>query len=114
MIWAYGTGILAIAAAMKGAKRILALDTDKNALKNAIENIKLNGVARSRIMVRLGSTDSSVGDTYDIIFANIQSSILRTMLLNLKEPLIRLAPLYSPVCSKQNALDSVRVLKRMI
>lgn len=80
-----GTGILAIAASMKGAKRILALDTDKNALKNAIENIKLNGVARSRIMVRLGSTDSSVGDTYDIIFANIQSSILRTMLLNLKE-----------------------------
>ncbi|MEE3235463.1 MAG: 50S ribosomal protein L11 methyltransferase [Candidatus Latescibacterota bacterium] len=80
-----GSGILAVAAAMRGAKKILALDTDKQAVKNVAENTTLNGVDRSRVMICLGSIDSAVGRTYDLIFANIQSSILRPMIPRLTE-----------------------------
>ena len=84
-----GSGILAIGAAMRGAAKVLAVDTDKISLENVAENIKLNGIDRSRVLIRLGSIDSSVGCAYDLIFANIQSSILRPMLT-------RLATLISP------------------
>lgn len=79
-----GSGILAIGAAMRGAAKILAIDTDKISLENVAENIKLNGIDRSRVLIRLGSVNSSVGCAYDLIFANIQSSILRPMLTRLK------------------------------
>lgn len=85
-----GSGILAISAAMRGVAKVLAVDTDKKSLENVAENIKLNGIDRSRVLIRLGSIDSSVGCTYDLIFANIQSSILRPMLT-------RLANLISPI-----------------
>ena len=80
-----GSGILSVAAALRGAKKILALDTDRQAVRNVLENIKLNRIDRSRVMICLGSIESSVGSCYDLIFANIQSSILRPMFSRLKE-----------------------------
>lgn len=39
-----GSGVLAIAAAKLGARRVLALDLDPVAVKNALENVELNGL----------------------------------------------------------------------
>jgi ribosomal protein L11 methyltransferase len=52
-----GSGILAIAAAKLGAKHILALDPDPDAVCNALENVRLNGVA-NRVSVKRGTIDS--------------------------------------------------------
>lgn len=40
-----GSGVLAIAAAKLGARRVLALDLDPVAVKNASENVELNGLS---------------------------------------------------------------------
>ena len=73
-----GTGVLAILAAMKGAKHIDAIDVDHWCYANAIENIEIN--RQGHIMVHQG--DASVlennlkGRQYDIILANINRNIL--------------------------------------
>jgi ribosomal protein L11 methyltransferase len=52
-----GSGILAIAAAKLGAGQILGLDPDQDAIDNATENVRSNGV-EDRVSVRLGSLET--------------------------------------------------------
>lgn len=70
-----GTAVLAILSAMKGARRIVAIDIDEWAYTNAIENISLNQV--ENIQVALGGAEK-IKDyaPFDIIFANINRNIL--------------------------------------
>lgn len=70
-----GTAVLAILAKMRGAKRVAAIDIDKWAYDNAMDNIKLNGT--KEIEVALGGAEK-IADmgTFDIIFANINRNIL--------------------------------------
>ena len=75
-----GSGILAITAAKLGAKNILALDTAPIAVQTAQVNIKTNKVA-DNIKVKLGTLDSSIGPSnFDLIVANIYSSIIIDLL----------------------------------
>ncbi|MGM9847964.1 MAG: 50S ribosomal protein L11 methyltransferase [Muribaculaceae bacterium] len=69
-----GTGILAILAAMRGAK-VDAVEIDEMAYVNAVENVKLNG--HPEINVMLGDV-SKLPDipTYDILLANINRNII--------------------------------------
>lgn len=69
-----GTAVLAILAAMKGAKRIVAIDIDEWAYNNSSENIKLNNT--ERIEVKLGGAEILDDEKYDYIFANINRNIL--------------------------------------
>jgi len=70
-----GTAVLAILSAMKGAKRIVAIDIDEWAYDNAIENINLNQV--ENIQVALGGAEKIENHApFDIIFANINRNIL--------------------------------------
>jgi ribosomal protein L11 methyltransferase len=69
-----GTGILGILASMKGAKEITAIDIDKWAYNNTIENAQINGI--SNIAVKQGNAEILGGEKYDIIYANIQRNIL--------------------------------------
>lgn len=62
-----GTGILAIGAALAGAKNIIATDIDPVAVKVARENCKLNKVKMSLTMKELGKISGS----FNIVFANI-------------------------------------------
>jgi ribosomal protein L11 methyltransferase len=74
-----GSGILAMAAALLGAGRILALDIDPDAVVVAQENLQLNALEDS---VECGTTPlESLTERFDIILANI-----------LAEELVRLAP----------------------
>ncbi|OGW37863.1 MAG: ribosomal protein L11 methyltransferase [Nitrospirae bacterium GWD2_57_9] len=68
-----GTGLLAIAAAKLGYRRIVAVDTDPLATEASRMNIGLNGV--TNIEVRDGSMDA-VPEKYDCIAANIISGVL--------------------------------------
>jgi len=70
-----GTAILAILASMRGAKAITAIDIDKWAYDNAIENLELNHIAN--VSVYIGGAESlDKYGTYDIVLANINRNIL--------------------------------------
>lgn len=69
-----GTAILAILASMRGANPIKAIDIDKWAYDNAIENLELNKI--KNISVEIGGAELLGNTTFDIILANINRNIL--------------------------------------
>ncbi|SHJ22410.1 50S ribosomal protein L11 methyltransferase [Pseudozobellia thermophila] len=69
-----GTGVLAILAAMKGAKKVDAIDIDNWCYLNAKENVERNGVGQ--VSVFEGDAQLLGGTAYDIILANINRNIL--------------------------------------
>jgi len=69
-----GTSVLAILAAMRGARDIVAIDIDKWCTENSFENIAMNHI--SGIDVRLGGAELLEGLHFDIILANINRNIL--------------------------------------
>lgn len=70
-----GTAVLAILARMKGAGRVVAIDIDEWAYRNALENIRLNHT--DDIQVALGGAEQIAPfGTFDYIFANINRNIL--------------------------------------
>ena len=83
-----GTGVLAIAAALTGARQVLAVDNDRWSVENAVENVDLNGV-QNHVEVRLGSLDECGPGPFSVILANInRETLLRMMpgLARLLEP----------------------------
>jgi ribosomal protein L11 methyltransferase len=80
-----GSGILAIAMKLLGARDITAIDNDPVALDNARENAELNGVARD---LRISAIPlSSIRRRFDLITANILAPILIAMAPSLKRDL---------------------------
>jgi len=69
-----GTALLAILAAMRGSKDILAIDIDTWCTENSLENIAINKV--EGIEVKLGGAELLIGLHFDIILANINRNIL--------------------------------------
>lgn len=68
-----GTGVLGILSSQKGAKEVVAIDNDKWAYENTIENIRLNEVEMS---VLHGGAEKIPNIEFDIILANINRNIL--------------------------------------
>ena len=73
-----GSGILAIAAAKLGARRVCAVDVDPAAVEAAAENVRGNGVAEI-VQVTLGSLDAVPG-RFALIVANLYTGVLCGML----------------------------------
>lgn len=69
-----GTGVLAILAAKMGAQIIDAVDNDKNAYLNTMENIQHNNV--DNVQVLHGTLGAVVDTNYKIILANINKNVL--------------------------------------
>lgn len=69
-----GTGILAILAAQRGAKDLLAVDYDPICVESVKENKVLNNVPN--ITEKLGSKEAIEGLKFDVILANINRNIL--------------------------------------
>lgn len=65
-----GTGVIAVMAALKGAKRVVAVDINLDAVENTKENAKLHGVA-DKVEVLQGDVYEPLGDSrFDTIFWN--------------------------------------------
>ena len=71
-----GSGILAIAASLLGFVRVLAIDTDPEAIEVAEHNARINGL-KDRIMFRLGTVTGE--GRFDVVLANIQANPLIEM-----------------------------------
>ena len=69
-----GTGVLAIFAAMQGAKPVYAIDIDEWCSVNAKENAERNGV--EHIQISQGSKEQIDGIKVDVLLANINRNIL--------------------------------------
>ncbi len=78
-----GSGILSIVAAKLGAREVWGVDPDGASVENAKENVARNGVS-TRVRIRRG-TIGSIGNTFDIVVANIDLRVLRRM----RWPLVR-------------------------
>ncbi|HEO8418586.1 50S ribosomal protein L11 methyltransferase [Niallia sp. FSL W8-0635] len=70
-----GSGVLSIAAAMLGAKSVLALDLDEVAVRSAKLNIKLNKVHETTT-VRQNNLLSGINEEADVIVANILAEVI--------------------------------------
>jgi ribosomal protein L11 methyltransferase len=71
-----GTGILAIAAAMLGAQRVIALDTDPEACEGAARNLSLNNLT-GRIRLFQGGVEAFRPlIRFDLILANLDAKTL--------------------------------------
>jgi ribosomal protein L11 methyltransferase len=80
-----GSGILAIGAALRGARQVHAVEIDRLAIDNALENAGLNGVeGRIRYETDLAALASDEpSQAYSVVFANI----LKPVLLEFAKPL---------------------------
>jgi ribosomal protein L11 methyltransferase len=76
-----GSGILGIVAAKLGAKRVLGLDIDPEALEVAKENLSRNGVAET--MAVSDAPLDGVEETYHVVIANLTASLLTEMAASL-------------------------------
>lgn len=76
-----GSAVLAIAAAMLGASRVAAIEMDADAIGNAEENVRANGVA-DRVVVIEGAADALLPHVAPVrvVLANIISSVLISLL----------------------------------
>lgn len=84
-----GSGILAIAAALLGARRVLALEADPLACASARRNVTANDVA-DRVDVRevtVGPADLRGLRRLDVVLANLEAGILRDLLPRLRRAL---------------------------
>lgn len=77
-----GSGILAIAALLLGARNALCVDIDPVAERVVRDNIDMNGIDPARCSIRVGNIladtalQNSIGTGYDIVAANIVADVI--------------------------------------
>jgi len=81
-----GSGILSIVSAKLGAKKVVAIDLDKTAVKISKENVALNQFDPI-IQVFHGDLVSQIGEKSDLVVANIMADIILLLLDDIKKVL---------------------------
>lgn len=71
-----GSGILAIASMLLGAKESFGVDIDPLAVKTAAENGKMNGLDEPELQFVCGDLADKVTKKYDVVVANIVADII--------------------------------------
>lgn len=79
-----GSGILAIASLLLGAKSAIGIDIDELSVKTAIENAKINNVS-DKFEAICGNLTDDINGKYDIIVVNIVADILIQLSANIKQ-----------------------------
>ncbi len=74
-----GTGVLALAAALIGAKSVLGVDLNPLCVKTAIKNVQLNGLDEIIRMVD-GPAEDFVHEPADLVVANIHHAVIERLL----------------------------------
>jgi ribosomal protein L11 methyltransferase len=72
-----GSGVLAIAAARLGARDVVALDDDPDALESASQNVALNDVRADAIEIRRASVLADALPVADVVLGNLTGALLR-------------------------------------
>jgi len=70
-----GTGILAIGAALLGAEKVLAVDSNPLAARTALQNVSLNGL-KERVEVKEGLAEDFMDYCSDLLMANIHYDVI--------------------------------------
>ena len=96
-----GTGILAIAAAKLGAKRVLAIDNDPQAVTASTENAEKNNC--SDVIKTFHSDEKIEYEKCDLLMANI-----------LAKPLVELQTLYSKIVKPNGAILLSGILEHQV
>ena len=96
-----GTGILAIAAAKLGAKRVLAIDNDPQAVTASTENVKKNNC--SEVIKTFHSDEKIEYEKCDLLMANI-----------LAKPLVELQTLFSKIVKPNGAILLSGILEHQV
>lgn len=78
-----GSGVLAIAAAILGATRVVGIDNDQDAIDNALENRGLNAAAAVDFR-RASLEDSAAEGPFEIVLANLTGAVLVRLARELK------------------------------
>lgn len=79
-----GSGILSIAAALLGAKKVVGVDIDPVAVKVANENAEINSVL-DKTEFLVGDLAEKVSGKYEIVCANIVADIIMRLTENVKD-----------------------------
>lgn len=74
-----GTGVLAMAAALLGAKRVVAVDLNPLCVKTALRNVRLNKLD-DVIRVVKGRAEDVVDEVADTVVANIHHEVIKGLL----------------------------------
>jgi ribosomal protein L11 methyltransferase len=75
-----GSGILMIAAAKRGAGKVIGIDNNKAAVEIARKNLWLNKIPRKRFTVRTGNLVDGIEDQFDLVVANLLPQILAILM----------------------------------
>lgn len=81
-----GSGILAIACAKLGSKRVLALDIDSLSIKTARENVEINNCS-DKVEVMESDLLNTSKDKFDLIIANILPDVIINLIPDAYEKL---------------------------
>ncbi len=83
-----GAGILSVAAALLGAKRVYAVDTKAASVAGTMENLKLNGIDEERVVVAQGSVtrlQSMTPTPVDGLLCNIITPVIAALIPRLTQ-----------------------------
>ena len=79
-----GSGILAIAADLLGAKSAIGVDIDAQSVKTAIANAEINGVSNKTEFL-VGDLADKISGKYDIVCANIVADVVIRLFENVSD-----------------------------
>ncbi|UCF91705.1 MAG: 50S ribosomal protein L11 methyltransferase [Desulfobacterales bacterium] len=74
-----GTGLLALAAARLGCRKVLAVDLNSLAAKTAAKNVRLNRM-EEQVLVVQGRAEDFIGCPADLIIANIHYEVMQRLI----------------------------------
>ena len=78
-----GSGILAIAACLLGAKSAVGVDIDEQSVKTAVSNAAINNVD-SKVRFEVGDLAEKISGKYDIVCANIVADVVIRLFAGVK------------------------------
>ncbi|MGD8658885.1 MAG: 50S ribosomal protein L11 methyltransferase [Desulfobacterales bacterium] len=74
-----GTGLLSLAAARLGSRRVVAVDLNLLAAKTAVKNVKRNQL-QDRVLVVQGNAEDVIDYPADLVIANIHYDVMRHLI----------------------------------
>jgi ribosomal protein L11 methyltransferase len=74
-----GTGLLSLAAAGLGSRRVVAVDLNLLAARTAVRNVKLNQL-QDRVVVVQGNAEDVIAYPADLVIANIHYDVMRHLI----------------------------------